>query len=135
MKELDYLEDMLCNEVKKITQQGDFTTSTLEMAYKIVDMLKDIAEYEEKKGHQSYDKDGSYGYWGGGHATRMPYNENYAYGNGGMNTGRGSYGYDNGYSRMSSSDKMMNELQTMMNEATSSRDRDILQRALDELKK
>lgn len=62
MKELDYLKDMLCTEVKKITQQNDFTTSTLETAYKIVDMLKDIEEIQEKESHQ-YEKDGSYGYW------------------------------------------------------------------------
>ena len=61
MKELDYLKDMLCTEVKKITQQNDFTTSTLETAYKIVDMLKDIEEIQEKESHQ-YEKDGSYGY-------------------------------------------------------------------------
>ena len=132
MKELDYLEDMICNEIKKITQQSDFTTSTLETSYKLVDMLKDIAEYREKKDHQSYDKDGSYGYWGVGNGWRMPYNsDGYSYGN---NMNRG-YGYDNGYSRMSSTDKMMNELQTMMDETTSSRDKGILQRAMEELKK
>ena len=123
MKELDYLKDMLCTEVKKITQQNDFTTSTLETAYKIVDMLKDIEEIQEKEGHQ-YEKDGSYGYWGVGYGGRMPYNDRYSYGNSGMNNGGGnSYGYDNGYSRMSSSDKMMHELQMMMDESTSARDK------------
>lgn len=138
MKELEYLEEMLCGEIKKITQQGDFTTSSLETAYKIVDMLKDIAEYEEKKGYQTYGKEGSYGYWGLGYGGRMPYNDNYSYGNNGMNISRGyrgSYGYDNGYSRMSSTDKMMDELQMMMDESTSARDKAIIQRALDELKK
>lgn len=135
MKELDYLKDMLCTEVKKITQQNDFTTSTLETAYKIVDMLKDIEEIQEKEGHQ-YEKDGSYGYWGVGYGGRMPYNDRYSYGNNGMNNGGGNnYGYDNGYSRMSSSDKMMNELQMMMDESTSARDKAIIQRAMDELKK
>lgn len=135
MKELDYLKDMLCTEVKKITQQNDFTTSTLETAYKIVDMLKDIEEIQEKEGHQ-YEKDGSYGYWGVGYGGRMPYNDRYSYGNSGMNNGGGnSYGYDNGYSRMSSSDKMMHELQMMMDESTSARDKSIIQRAMDELKK
>ena len=132
MKELDYLKDMLCNELKKITQQSDFTTSTLETSFKIVDMLKDIAKIEEIEGHQSYDKDGSYGYWGVGNSWRMPYNnDGYSYGN---NMNRG-YGYDNSYSRMSSTDKMMNELQMMMDETTSSRDKGILQRAMEELKK
>lgn len=136
MKELDYLKDMLCKELSKITQQSDFTTSTLETSFKIVDMLKDIEEINEKEGHQSYDKDGSYGYWGVGNGWRMPHNDNYSYGNNmGMNRGGNSYGYDNGYSRMSSSDRMMNELQIMMDEATSSRDKGIIQRAIDELKK
>ena len=133
MKELDYLKDMLCNELKKITQQGDFTTSTLETSFKIVDMLKDIAKIEEIEGHQSYEKDGSYGYWGVGNGWRMPYNDNYSYGNN-MHRG-GGYGYDNSYSRMTSTDKMMNELQMMMDETTSSRDKGILQRAMEELKK
>ena len=135
MKELDYLKDMLCTEVKKITQQNDFTTSTLETAYKIVDMLKDIEEIQEKEGNHQYEKDGSYGYWGVGYGGRMPYNDRYSYGNGMNMNGGNSYGYDNGYSRMSSSDKMMNELQMMMDESTSARDKAIIQRALDELKK
>lgn len=135
MKELDYLKDMLCTEVKKITQQNDFTTSTLETAYKIVDMLKDIEEIQEKEGNHQYEKDGSYGYWGVGYGGRMPYNDRYSYGNNGMNGGGNSYGYDNGYSRMSSTDKMMHELQMMMDESTSSRDKAIIQRALDDLKK
>lgn len=137
MKELDYLKDMLCTELKKITQQGDFTTSTLETSYKIVDMLKDIAEVEEKENHSSYEKDGSYGYWGTGYGGRMPYNVDYSYGNNGMNMGGGSsrYAYDNGYSRMSSTDRMMSELQTMMEGTSNARDKAIIQRALDELKK
>lgn len=135
MKELDYLKDMLCSEIKKITQQSDFTTSTLETAYKIVDMLKDIDEIQGKEEAHQYEKDGSYGYWGVGYGGRMPYNDRYSYGNGMNMNGANSYGYDNGYSRMSSSDRMMNELQTMMNESTSARDKAIIQRALDELKK
>lgn len=135
MKELDYLKDMLCSEIKKITQQSDFTTSTLETAYKIVDMLKDIDEIQGKEEAHQYEKDGSYGYWGVGYGGRMPYNDRYSYGNGMNMNGVNSYGYDNGYSRMSSSDRMMNELQTMMNESTSARDKAIIQRALDELKK
>ncbi len=135
MKELDYLKDMLCTEIKKITQQGDFTTSTLDTAYKIVDMFKDIEEIQEKEGNNQYEKDGSYGYWGVGYGGRMPYNDRYSYGNGGNMGGRGNYSYDDGYSRMSSSDKMMSELQMMMDESTSSRDKAIIQRALDELKK
>ena len=84
----------------------------------------------------SVEKDGSYGYWGVGYGGRMPYNDRYSYGNNNMNMGgRGNYAYDDGYSRMSSSDKMMNELQMMMDESTSARDKAIIQRALDELKK
>ena len=142
MKELDYLKDMLCKELSKITQQNDFTTSTLETSFKIVDMLKDIEEIKEKEGMQSYDKDGSYGYWGVGYGGRMPYADGYgggrySYGNGNMNghMGGNNYSYDNGYSRMSPTDKMMTELQMMMDESTSARDKAIIQRALDELKK
>ena len=98
-------------------------------------MLKDIEEIQEKEGNHQYEKDGSYGYWGVGYGGRMPYNDRYSYGNNGMNGGGNSYGYDNGYSRMSSSDKMMHELQMMMDESSSARDKAIIQRALDELKK
>lgn len=79
---------------------------------------------------------GGNGFGGNGGGGRMPYNDRYSYGNNNMNMGgRGNYAYDNGYSRMSSSDKMMNELQMMMDESTSARDKAIIQRALDELKK
>lgn len=74
--------------------------------------------------------------FGGNGGGAMPYNDRYSYGNNNMNMGgRGNYAYDDGYSRMSSSDKMMNELQMMMDESSSARDKAIIQRALDELKK
>ena len=79
---------------------------------------------------------GGFGNWGMGYGGRMPYNDRYSYGNNGMRmNGGNSYGYDSGYSRMSSSDKMMNELQMMMDESSSARDKAIIQRAMDELKK
>ena len=101
MKELDYLKDMLCKELSKITQQNDFTTSTLETSFKIVDMLKDIEEIKEKEGMQSYDKDGSYGYWGVGYGGRMPYADGY---------GGGRYSYGNGNMKVIHPNELVQEV-------------------------
>lgn len=45
-----------------------------------------------------------------------------------------SYGYDNGYSRHTATDQMVNKLEMMMQDATS-KDKATIQRCIDELKR
>lgn len=145
MKELKYLKEMLCDELGRITQQKEFTPSTLEAADKIVDMMKDIDEIEEKERMMEYSEDASYGYgYNYNDDMRSFANNRYAHGNnyarGGNNSGDNGRNYsgrnyDRGYSRHTATEKMVEELQMMMDDASSQRDKDVIQRALEELRK
>lgn len=57
------IKDLLCEELDKINKKHDVTPSDLEMAYKAVDIIKDISTIEamEEYGDEySYDDDMSY---------------------------------------------------------------------------
>lgn len=57
---------------------------------------------------------------------------NYDYSNRGMSY-RNDY-YDNGYSRHTATEKMINELEMMMKDAETSKEKNTIQRCIDELK-
>ena len=135
MKELDCLKDMLCDEVRKINSQGELNPTTLQVADTVVDIIKDIMEICEKEEQMGYNDEGSYrnGYGNGYNrmnASHNYYDNNYASYNRGRNNG---YGYDNGYSRHTATDQMINKLEMMMQDATS-KDKATIQRCIEELK-
>ena len=138
MKELDNLKDMLCDEVRKINAQGELNPTTLEVADTVVDIIKDIMDIREKEERMGYGENDSYR---NGYSNNYPmmnssngyYDNSYnSYNNrGGRNNG---YGYDNGYSRHTATDQMINKLEMMMQDATS-KDKATIQRCIDELKR
>ena len=135
MKELDCLKDMLCDEVKKINAQGELNPTTLQVADTVVDIIKDIMEIYEKEERMGYTDDSSYrnGYANSYNhpvPTHNYYDNNYASYNRGRNNG---YGYDNGYSRHTATDQMIDKLEMMMQDATS-KDKATIQRCIEELK-
>ena len=136
MKELDNLKNMLCDEVRKINAQGELNPTTLEIADTVVDIIKDIMDIREKEERMGYDEEGSYR--GGYSNYRM--NPSYGYYDNDYNSynnrgGRNnSYGYDNGYSRHTATDQMINKLEMMLQDATS-KDKATIQHCIDELKR
>lgn len=136
MKELDNLKNMLCDEVRKINAQGELNPTTLEIADTVVDIIKDIMDICEKEERMGYDEEGSYR--GGYSNYRM--NPSYGYYDNGYNSynNRGghnnSYGYDNGYSRHTATDQMINKLEMMLQDAAS-KDKATIQHCIDELKR
>ena len=135
MKELDYLKDMLCDEVRKINSQGELNPTTLQVADTVVDIIKDIMEICEKEEQMGYNDEGSYRNDYGNGYNRMNTSHNYYDNNyGSYNRNRNnSYGYDNGYSRHTATDQMINKLEMMMQDATS-KDKATIQRCIEELK-
>lgn len=136
MKELDCLKDMLCDEVRKINAQGELNPTTLQVADTVVDIIKDIMEICEKEEQMGYNNEGSYRNDYGNGYNRMNSSYNYYDNNnhGSYNRGRNnSYGYDNGYSRHTATDQMINKLEMMMQDATS-KDKATIQRCIEELK-
>lgn len=135
MKELECLKDMLCDEVRKINSQGELNPTTLNIADTVVDIIKDIMEITEKEEQIGYSDEGSYrsGYNSSYNRMNPSYNH-YDNNYGSYNRGRGnSYGYDNGYSRHTATDQMIDKLEMMMQDATS-KDKATIQRCIEELK-
>lgn len=131
MKELEHLKNMLCDEVRKINAQGELNPTTLEIADTVVDIIKDIMEISEKEERMGYNNESSYrGNYN--YNTKPSYNyfdNDYD----SRNHRNNSYGYDNGYSRHTATDQMINKLEMMMQDA-SSKDKAIIQRCIEELK-
>ncbi len=136
MKELDNLKNMLCDEVRKINAQGELNPTTLEIADTVVDIIKDIMDICEKEERMGYNEEGSYR--GGYSNYRM--NPSYGYYDNSYNSynnrdsRNNSYGYDNGYSRHTATDQMINKLEMMLQDATS-KDKATIQHCIDELKR
>ena len=134
MKELDYLKEMLCDEVRKINAQGELNPTTLEVADTVVDIIKDIYEICEKEEHMGYSDEGSYRNDYGNLYNRMnPSYNHYDNNYGSYNRNRNNYGYDNGYSRHTATDQMINKLEMMMQDAAP-KDKTTIQRCIEELK-
>ena len=122
MKVLYDLEDMLEDEIKKLTKKSELDVASVELAYKMVDIIKDIETIMAMKNSEY---DGGYsrsdGAWtnGGSYASRRN-----------MNTGR----YMRGYSRNDEHEHMIQKLERMMDEATDENVRRSIRKSIDELK-
>lgn len=132
MRELDRLKDMLCDEVKKITAQGELNSTTLTIADTVVDIIKDIMEICEKEERMNYGEEGSYRNYYNNYRMNPSYSGYYE-NNNSYNNRSNSYGYDNGYSRHTATDQMVSKLEMMMQDATS-KDKATIQRCIEELK-
>lgn len=133
MKELDNLKNMLCDEVRKINAQGELNPTTLEVADTVVDIIKDIYEIYEKEEKMGYNEEGSYRNNYGGSYNRMDSSYNHYDNNYGSYNRNRNNGYDNGYSRHTATDQMINKLEMMMQDATS-KDKATIQRCIEELR-
>lgn len=113
------LKDLICEELDKINKKHDINPGELEMAYKAVDIIKDITTIEamEEYGDEySYDDDMSYArnrdsmgryssrrgrrsYDGGNYSNRRSYNDRMS--------------MDGGYSGAESKEEMMRKIDEM----------------------
>ena len=118
-------KDMFEKELGKIVDKGEMTASNLELVYKIVDILKDVAEICEKEDGMGYEDEYSNrrGY-GMMRSRYYPYMGNY--------TVEGSYGrgYSGGRSNTSS---IKAKLHQLMNEAENDHERMMIQTWMDDL--
>ncbi|MBR3117712.1 MAG: hypothetical protein IKF29_00580 [Oceanobacillus sp.] len=125
------IQDILEDELKKISKQEALSSSDIEDTYKMVDILKDIATIEamEKSNFDGYS--GTYSEdW-----PRYAYDNNGGYSGRNRNSmgrysGRGS-SYD-GYSGHSKEDMIEHLRESMMN-ARSDEDRESFRRAIEQL--
>ena len=110
MEILDDLKDMLCHELDKIVEKKDINPTELEVAYKAVDIIKDITTIEamEEADFSDYSYDDGYAY-------RRNRDDMGRY----SRRGRRSYDgekmmhMDRGYSGTETKEQMMHEIEEM----------------------
>ena len=116
-RSLEELKDILEDEIKKITQKGEITPTELDNMTKAVCLIEKINMIEEYD-DDDYDDENSYYSRRRGRYSRRNYNyDNYD----GMNNGRGSMRNSRNshgdYSGHSIKDRMIDKLESMMDEA------------------
>lgn len=125
---LEDVREIILKEMDDIAAKRELDENSLICVYKMVDIIKDITEIEEKESEMSmssYSANGSYEY-GNSYANRVGNGRssryNYARGN---SSNRGG-----GYSR---DGDVMDKLNRMMNEASSDTERDVIRRIMNNM--
>lgn len=130
---MERLYDMLCDELEKLTEQGELTPGSLDVAEKITETMKNlvkIMDYEDYSGN--YGTGGSYG--------RMSYEgRSYARGDNGRGNvrrdSRGRYSRD-GYSRDGySRHDMVDKLEELMHSAPDEKSRKEIERLMTKMER
>lgn len=138
MKLYEDVKRLLHGEIDNIVKKGNLTTAELESLYKAVDVLKDIAEIEEKEGEMEDGYSGRMPYPGRVYSGGMPYRYDdryydiHSYKNGGNYAGnRDSMGR---YSRTDAKSHMIDGLYSMMGDTDSEAERGAIQDCINRLK-
>ena len=135
---MDYmyeLKDKLCKELDEIARKPEMGAGDLEIIHKLTDTIKNLDKIEMLE-------DGGYsqaGYRDGGSS----YNRGSSYANRGKHYVRGHYsreGYSNegwgsrgGYSRHDAKEAMMEQMEMLMDQAGSEREREAIRRCMSQL--
>lgn len=142
MRDMDKLKEMLCNELDEFTRKGELSAGSLDAIHKLTDtiknidkieMLDEVSDYSEYAERKSYSRrgasyhDNSYDDSGNSYARRR-------------RDSMGRYardGYDRGtsrnYSRAEAKDRIMNQIEDLMSDAQTEKERQVLQRAMQSL--
>lgn len=126
---MEYLYDLkekLCEELEEIARKPEMSAGDLEAAHKLTDTIKNIDKIA------MLEEDGGYSRAGDWEADmRGTYARGSSY-RGRKRDSMGRYSRDGRYSRHASPD-MMNKLQTMMDNASTERERDAIRRLMNEM--
>lgn len=132
MEYMDKLRDKLCDELDEIADKKDLSAGDLEMVHKLTDTIKNIDKIEmlEEDGGYSQAGDwemegrGSYGRGSSYRGQRRDSRGRYS------REGRGSRG---GYSRHDAKEAMMEQMEMLMEQAGSEREREAIRRCMGQL--
>lgn len=125
------LRAIVMKEIDEINKKGELDENTLVCAYKLIDIVKDIHEIDEKM-NGGYSQTGMYPHmmygnsYGNSYATRNRDSMG-RYSRDGYNSYRG------GYSREGERDDMMAKMEHMMNTAGSETERQMIQRIMNQM--
>lgn len=120
------LKEKLCEELEEIARKPEMSAGDLEAAHKLSDTIKNLDKIE------MLEEDGGYSRAGDWEADmRGTYARGSSY-RGRKRDSMGRYSRDGRYSRHASPD-MMDKLQTMMDNASTERERDAIRRLMNEM--
>ena len=129
------LKDKLCKELDEIARKGELGAGDLEIIHKLTDTIKNIDKIDmlEDDGYSQA------GYRDGGSS----YNRGSSYANRGKHYVRGHYSRDGysmegrgnrgGYSRHDAKEAMMEQMEMLMEQAGSEREREAIRRCMSQL--
>jgi len=139
MKALDDLRDTLCKELDELARKPEMGAGDLELAHKLTDTIKNIDKI------CMMEEDGGYSRAGEWEADmRGSYGRGNSYANRGKHYVRGHYSRDDdpnmerysgrrAYSRDGGRERMMNQLEQMMEDAGTEKERQAIKRCMDQL--
>ena len=128
MEYMDKLRDKLCDELDEIARKPDMSAGDLETAHKLTDTIKNIDKIEMLE-------DGGYSQAGDWEMEgRGSYGRGSSY-RGQRRDSRGRYTHDRGrmYSRSDGKDHMMEQMEMLMEQAGSEREREAIRRCMSQL--
>lgn len=120
------LKEKLCEELEEIARKPEMSAGDLEAAHKLTDTIKNIDKIEMLAEDDGYSRAGN---WEAD--MRGTYARGSSY-RGRKRDSMGRYSRDGRYSRHASPD-MMDKLQTMMDNASTERERDAIRRLMNEM--
>lgn len=138
MKDMYELKEMLCKELEEYSRKGKMSAGDLETIHKLTDTIKNIDKIEKLE-------DGGYSHDGGWEArgrydrvgNMMPGGNSYDGGNSyrrQRRDSRGRYSRDGGFTYDDGKSEMIGELEDMMHNAKSEREREAIRHCLDVLR-
>ena len=128
MRTLNQLCEMCCDEIGEIAEKGNLTSTTLDQAYKLVDIIKDVKKIKMLEQGERYSRAYDGNDYGG-------YDRGYSYGayDGTESSREISRRGEPYYSRGGGKEQMMEQIDSMMRGANE-RQKDVLRRMREELK-
>ena len=131
MEYMDKLRDKLCDELDEIARKPEMSAGDLETAHKLTDTIKNIDKISmleddgySQDGNWEADMRGTYNRGSSYRGQRRDSRGRYA------REGRGSRG---GYSRHDAKEAMMEQMEMLMEQAGSEREREAIRRCMGQL--
>jgi hypothetical protein len=125
MKYLEEIKEMLCEELEKIGKKGELSAGSLDIVHKLTDTIKNIDKIEMLEGDDGYSNN-SYNFY-----RRNNYDEDSSHRQNRDRMGR--YSRDGGYSRDDGKNRMMKQLEEMMNESEG-REKEMIRGFIDQMR-
>lgn len=129
MEYMHELKEKLCDELEEIARKGEFSAGDLEAVHKLTDTIKNIEKISMLEEDGGYSQAGDWEMEG-----RGSYGRGSSYRNQRRDS-RGRYSRDRGrmYSRADGKEHMMEQMEMLMEQAGSEREREAIRRCMGQL--